>query len=837
MKITHFWISGINLGHLGAEISMEKQLIAITPELMPGSSLHFTISVLNPRQQKTLFRGEHNGPGHFICVKKCLIILTNVLLIFQVPLEGEDLDRPLYDNADITLKEALIVIVAFVLSEGTTSSGLDSLLKLLSALLPRDSILPDTKYLFNKVFSGSFGTHQYKLYCPTCENFVNVDTNDTNIYSCDNCQEQYQKTKLMEKGNFFIYLPIAPQLARLLQRKDIGSNLSYRFDRNKENPDAFSDIYDGDMYRSLGDGALLRDPTSISLTFSTDGLPIFHSSNYAVWPLQAIVNELPSKLRTENVLLFGLWFGPRKPHMNVFLEPFAQEMTELHETGFNWINQENEVISSHVYACAFPCDSIARCQVQNIKQFNGVNGCSWCFHPGQVVPKGNGFVRSYTYMNDVHERTHASMMADAVDAVEAGDPVNGVKGPSNLMQIPEFDMVKGFVVDNLHCVDLGISRQLANLWLEPSNNQQEWYIGTRVTDLDKRLALIHPPYEITRLPRSLSDRKHWKGSEWHFWLLQLGIPVLRGILPVVYLKHLMLLVEGIQLLSQTEIKVADIERADVCLNIFVSQFGMLYGAENVTYNVHQLLHIADSVKNWGPLWCYSTYIFEGYMQTILKLFHGTQAVPLQIVNRFSLWSNLMSLSESIVSSDNTSIQVRHYLKQSLYGLPLQRVTKIGDATMVGKGIRKVLDAEEIFIIERLLQTDVDPHVVMYKKVICNGLKVGSIRGQLEKSRRQNHTVLTRQKKVVQIICYVSVRKVDGGVECIALGHSVNLGNHLLRPLPDVGVCCNHIREYEVHPAKVACYITDVFSKCSIIDAANGIQQPICCLHPRHQLTT
>lgn len=43
--------------------------------------------------------------------------------------------------------------------------------------------------------------------------------------------------------------------------------------------------------------------------------------------------------------------------------------------------------------CAFV--TVARCTVQNIKQFNGEHGCNWWYHKGEIVEKGNVFTRVY----------------------------------------------------------------------------------------------------------------------------------------------------------------------------------------------------------------------------------------------------------------------------------------------------------------------------------------------------------------------------------------------------------------------------------------------------------
>lgn len=65
----------------------------------------------------------------------------------------------------------------------------------------------------------------------------------------------------------------------------------------------------------------------------------------------------------------------------------------------------------------------------------------------------------------------------------------------------------------MHCVLLGVCRQLLRLWLEPVNRDIMWYIGQHIAQLDKRLCAIKPPTEIQRTPRSLAlTRKFWKGQ-------------------------------------------------------------------------------------------------------------------------------------------------------------------------------------------------------------------------------------------------------------------------------------------------------------------------------------
>ena len=294
-----------------------------------------------------------------------------------------DVDQPLYDDAPVTIGQCLLLLMAFILGNKLTGVAVGNLLRLLTMILPTGHQLPQTKFLFDKYFRVFKEGMEFKLFCPCCKTLLET----TDCLNCSICGRQYEEKELLEQGNFFIYLPLEQQLKEFFQCKDPSSDLDYRFDREKASPDSIEDIYDGQMYQSIANGALTTDRNSFSVSFSCDGVPIFRSSNFSIWPLQGVLNELPPKMRKQNVFLIGLWFGIGKPCMMQFLEPFTQELRKLSTTGMKWLRNGQEVCSK-VYACICACDSVARCALQNIHQFNGAYGCSWCYNPGKTVEKG-----------------------------------------------------------------------------------------------------------------------------------------------------------------------------------------------------------------------------------------------------------------------------------------------------------------------------------------------------------------------------------------------------------------------------------------------------------------
>ena len=70
-----------------------------------------------------------------------------------------------------------------------------------------------------------------------------------------------------------------------------------------------------------------------------------------------------------------------------------------------------------------------------------------------------------------------------------------------------------------------------------------------------------------------------------------------------------------------------VDMAESCLKKFVRQMEVLYGLSSCTFNVHQMTHLANGVRNCGPLWATSAFMFEANNHVLLKMFHGTQNVP------------------------------------------------------------------------------------------------------------------------------------------------------------------------------------------------------------------
>lgn len=119
----------------------------------------------------------------------------------------------------------------------------------------------------------------------------------------------------------------------------------------------------------------------LPLMWNCDGIPVFNSNNFQIWPIQCQVIELSPRDHQGNISIPCLWFGESKPNMITVLAAFVAELEELEQTGIKWIDSENIEHTSKVHLLLCSSDSVAR-HLRKTKQFNGKYGCDFCLHRG-----------------------------------------------------------------------------------------------------------------------------------------------------------------------------------------------------------------------------------------------------------------------------------------------------------------------------------------------------------------------------------------------------------------------------------------------------------------------
>lgn len=72
-----------------------------------------------------------------------------------------------------------------------------------------------------------------------------------------------------------------------------------------------------------------------------------------------------------------------------------------------------------------------------------------------------------------------------------------------------YDLVKGTVVDYMHCVLEGVTKSLINLWFSTSLKTEPFNISNKVQEVDENLSKTKPPNDITRCPKKIKSEKQY----------------------------------------------------------------------------------------------------------------------------------------------------------------------------------------------------------------------------------------------------------------------------------------------------------------------------------------
>lgn len=168
------------------------------------------------------------------------------------------------------------------------------------------------------------------------------------------------------------------------------------------------------------------------------------------------------------------------------------------------------------------------------------------------------------------------------------------------------------------------------LWFEPRwrTKEKQWTIQSKIPNLNIILKSFNSPSTTVRIPRSLQLYNKYKASEYRSILL-IFYPIFEDFLPKAYYDHLKLLAFSMHIGENREIEQQDLETMDLLLNEHVQQFHVLYGERHCVNNIHSIVHFSDTVRDYGPLQCYSTFNYESILGKVTFLLF------MNIIRRFN----------------------------------------------------------------------------------------------------------------------------------------------------------------------------------------------------------
>lgn len=390
---------------------------------------------------------------------------------------------------------------------------------------------------------------------------------------------------------------------------------------------------------------------TIKLVIGVDGLPLAKSSGSTFWPILGYIRQFH-----QTVFPIGIYWGLEKPgDSNIFMNDFIEEVRDLILNGITveLFNKDKQLVNlkKKIAIDAFCCDVPAKAFLLKTKGHTGFYSCSRCSVQGTFLHRRVCFPDL-----ECSKRTHQDFLNKIQEQYHTPGHI------TNIINIPDIDVVQNFSIDYMHCVLLGVMKKMLMLWKGsgeigrvgvnkqklPSNLVKQ--ISTRLISLKKCI-----PSDFSRKPRSLDELSRWKATELRQFLLYTGPVVLYlQVSKKIYYNFLYLNVAMTIFLSPNFNHIA-LDAQALMVN-FVKQFGNLYGNHFISNNVHSLIHLYDDYEKYGSLDQVSCFKFENYMSKLKKMVRKNEKPLQQVVKRYREQCNLKFDHETTMYFNNDNIR-------------------------------------------------------------------------------------------------------------------------------------------------------------------------------------
>lgn len=415
----------------------------------------------------------------------------------------------------------------------------------------------------------------------------------------------------------------------------------------------------------------------------------------------------------KNLLLAGLWFGTEKENTSLYLSPVVDHIKDLSKGFSVKINGEATQMKAYLIACV--ADSVARCDIQGIHGHRGDYPCNWCLIEGEEW----GGVRIFRpTVPPAPLRTIQGLLEDAREALRTGIFTNGVKYLSLLGPAPLFHVVDGFILDQMHAKDEGTTKSFLKTWLGPGNRPYHINTQENLAKISRHVKSLSVPRELRRRIRNLEHLAYWTARELENFEFYVSIPVFVDILPKRYLKHWALYVQGTYILLHSSLSYEAIDIAEELLIQFCMKVEDYYDPFMLRFCLHLLIHFAQNVRRWGPMYALSSNAFEAGIHSMKKLIHNANYIPSQIARALSEDKAL-----GILKRESMSALTNHFEEVINRKAQEMKILEVGPIKLIGKPkvYRNPTQEEHFILSQKGLPLD---NWMSYKSLIKNGTHYG-----------------------------------------------------------------------------------------------------------------
>ena len=213
---------------------------------------------------------------------------------------------------------------------------------------------------------------------------------------------------------------------------------------------------------------------------------------------------------------------------------------------------------------------------------------------------------------------------------------------SELLRLPYYDCIRFVIIDPMHNLLLGTAKHMFQTWtdkgiLKPKDLKEIQYIDRTVV-----------PPDVGRIPNKLeAGASGMTADQWKNWTLIYSPYILSTILPQEHYECWMLFASACAILCGRTISLPKLREADSILLLFCQKVESLYGKDSITPNMHLHCHLAECIRDYGPVYAFWCFSFERYNGILGTYQHNNKALPIQMMRKFLE-------DESLTASGHTS---------------------------------------------------------------------------------------------------------------------------------------------------------------------------------------
>ena len=403
------------------------------------------------------------------------------------------------------------------------------------------------------------------------------------------------------------------------------------------------DVFDGQIWEEFMNPEgipFLSLPYNFALSLNCDWFQPFKNSVHSIGVIYLAVLNLPraERFTTENIILLGIIPGPKEPEktINSFLKPLVEELLQLWD-GIVMRTHDNRSVLVRAALLCVACDIPAARKVCGFCGHQALFGCSKCLK--RFVTDAFGQKADYSGFNrddweprnlDKHKEFAIKHQAAKTQAQrKVIEREHGCRY-SVLLQLPYFNPIRMCVIDPMHNLLLGTAKHMLSVWKD-----LDLITNVHLKNIQEKVDNFITPDDIGRIPSKIaSGFSSFTADQWRNWTIIFSLYALRDILPHRHYNCWQLFVKACYLLCRRTITLQQLQQADDLVMEFCAAFELLYGKNYCSINLHLHGHLAECVRDYGPVYAFWLFAFER-LNGVLGSFHtNCRDISLQLMRRF-----------------------------------------------------------------------------------------------------------------------------------------------------------------------------------------------------------